>query len=39
MRKLTLFLGLLLAGMLVAAPAVRIQDQKMLVTDGENSYV
>jgi hypothetical protein len=39
MRKLTLFLGLLLATMLVAQPTVRIQDQKMLVSNGENSYV
>ena len=39
MRKLTLFLGLLLATMLVAQPTVSIQDQKMLVTNGEHSYV
>ena len=39
MRKFTLFLGLLLATMLVAQPTVRIQDQKMLVSNGENSYV
>ena len=39
MRKLTLFLSLLLATLLVAQPTVSIQDQKMLVTDGENAYV
>ena len=39
MRKLTLFLSLLLATMLVAQPTVSIQDQKMLVTNGEHNYV
>ena len=39
MRKFTLFLGLLFATLLVAQPNVSIQDQKMLVTDGETSYV
>ena len=39
MRKFTLFLGLMLATMLVAQPTVSIQDQKMLVTNGESSYV
>ena len=39
MRKLTLFLSLVLATMLVAQPTVSIQDQKMLVTNGEHSYV
>ena len=39
MRKLSLFLGLLLTTMLVAQPTVTIQDQKMLVTNGESSYV
>ena len=39
MRKITFFLGLLLATMLVAQPTVSIQDQKMWVTNGENSYV
>ena len=39
MRKLTLFLALVLTTMLVAQPTVSIQDQKMLVTDGENAYV
>lgn len=39
MRKLTLFFSLLLTTLLVAQPTVSIQDQKMLVTDGESSYV
>lgn len=39
MRKITFFLGLLLATMLVAQPTVSIQDQNMWVTNGENSYV
>ena len=39
MRKFTLFLGLILATMLVAKPSVSIQDQKMLVSDGEKNYV
>lgn len=39
MRKLTLFLSVLLATMLVAQPTVSIQDQKMLVTNGEHNYV
>ena len=39
MRKLTLFFSLLLTILLVAQPTVSIQDQKMLVTDGESSYV
>ena len=39
MRKLTLFLGLLLATMLMAQPTVSIQDQKMLITNGDESYV
>ena len=39
MRKFTLFLGLMLATLLVAKPSVSIQDQKMLVSNGENSYV
>ena len=39
MRKFTLFLGLVLASLLVAQPTVTIQDQKMLVTNGESSYV
>ena len=39
MRKFTLFLGLILATMLVAKPSVSIQDQKMLVSNGEKSYV
>ena len=39
MRKLTLFLALVLTTMLVAQPTVSIQDQKMLVTSGENTYV
>ena len=39
MRKLTLFLALVLTTMLVAQPTVSIQDQKMLVSNGENSYV
>lgn len=39
MRKFTLILGLVLATLLVAQPTVTIQDQKMLVTNGESSYV
>ena len=39
MRKITLFLGLLLTTMLIAQPTVSIEDRKMLVTDGESSYV
>ena len=39
MRKLTLFLSLVLATMLIAQTTVSIQDQKMLVTNGEHNYV
>ncbi len=39
MRKFTLLLGLFLATLLVAQPTVSIQDQKMLVSNGEKSYV
>jgi N-acetylmuramoyl-L-alanine amidase len=39
MRKITFLLGLIFATMLVAKPTVSIQDQKMLVTNGETSYV
>ena len=39
MRKFTLFLGLILTTLLVANPTVQIQNQKLLVHNGEHSYV
>ena len=39
MRKLTLFFGLVLTTMLMAQPTISIQDQKMWITNGDDSYV
>ena len=39
MKKLFLFWGLILSAMLIAQPHVSIQDQKMLITNGESNYV